>query len=262
MQVTFRGVRGSAPWATSGSMVHGCNTPCLEVREESTGAALLLDAGTGIISAGPRITRVLLTHYHWDHVQGLPFFAPLYDRGHHVEIWGPRLGGAGPESVAALFEKPFYPVAMQQLASIPTFHTVEAAELTIGGFEIRAQKLNHPGGSLAYRIRGQAGDLVYATDHEFGTAEHDQGLARFVRGARAVILDAHFTPEELQGYRGWGHSSWDQCARLASENDVAQLWLFHHKPGRTDEEIGRIEAAAGGVFGPARAAREGFTFEV
>jgi len=249
-------------------MAHGCNTPCVEVRDGRAGAVLILDAGTGIMGAagaltsGTRVARVLLTHYHWDHVQGLPLLAPLYETGWAAEIWGPRLGGAGAESIEALFQNPFYPVTMRQLPSAPTLHTVDGTELEIAGFHIAAQALNHPGGALAYRVRGQTGDLVYATDHEFGTAEHDQALARFVRGARAVILDSHFTPEELPGYRGWGHSSWDQCARFAAQHDVGQLWLFHHKPGRTDAEMGRIEAAAAGVFGPTRAAREGVSFEV
>jgi phosphoribosyl 1,2-cyclic phosphodiesterase len=243
-------------------MAHGCNTPCVEIGDERTGAALILDGGTGIMSAAPRATRVLLTHYHWDHVQGLPFYAPLSERGRSVEIWGPRFGGAGPESIEALFHKPFYPVALQQLASAPTFHTVGAAELEIGGFQIRTQTLNHPGGALAYRVRSPSGDLVYATDHEFGSAGHDEALARFVRGARALIVDAHFTPEELHGHRGWGHSSWDQGARFAEANGVGQVWLFHHKPGRTDDEVVRIEAAAAGLFAPTRAAREGASFEV
>jgi phosphoribosyl 1,2-cyclic phosphodiesterase len=252
------------------------------VHDERTGAVLILDAGTGIVgalrtcpvpnadgagrrpgvaSAAPA-ARVLLTHYHWDHIQGLPFFTPLYESGWAAEIWGPRIEAAGPGSVDALFRKPFYPVSMRQLPSAPTMQTVDGPEVQIGDFHIATQALNHPGGALAYRIRGRTGDVVYATDHEFGTAEHDQPLARFVRGARAVILDSHFTPEELPGHRGWGHSSWDQCAQFASRSEVGQLWLFHHKPGRTDAEIERIEAAASRIFAPTRAAREGVTFEV
>ena len=269
MRITFFGVRGSVPWATSASMAYGCNTACVEVRDERTGAALLLDAGTGIIGAHRHAegaagseARIVLSHYHWDHVQGLPFFAPFAATGSRVEIWGPHLEGSSPASIRGVFQKPFYPLAPEEMPSAPSLHVIDAAELDVGGFQLATQPLNHPGGSMAYRVRGRTGDLVYATDHEFGSAEHDAALARFVRGARAVILDSHFTPEELPAHRGWGHSSWDQCARFAAAHDIGQLWLFHHQPGRSDADVDRIEAAAGSVFASTRAAREGVSFEV
>ena len=109
--------------------------------------------------------------------------------------------------------------------------------MQIGGFDVSAIPLNHPGGAFAYRVRGQTGDLVYATDHEFGDPAFDEPLAEFARGAAALVLDAHFTPEELPAHRGWGHSHWRQCAEFAGRVDAGGLWLFHHKPGRTDEAL-------------------------
>jgi phosphoribosyl 1,2-cyclic phosphodiesterase len=269
MRITFRGVRGSVPWATSESIGVGCNTPCVEVRDERTGSTLLFDAGTGIVgplvdarAAPASAARIVLSHYHWDHVQGLPFLAPLSAAGARVEIWGPQFDGISPASVRGIFQSPFYPVPLEQMPGTASLHVIDAPELEIGGFRIATQRLNHPGGSVAYRVRGAAGDLVYATDHEFGSAAHDEALAAFVRGARAVVLDAHFTPDELATRVGWGHGSWAQCAQLAASQGAGQLWLFHHMPGRSDADVARIEESAAAVFPQTRAAREGVSFEV
>lgn len=256
------------PWATSASIGHGCNTPCVEVSDERTGAVLILDGGSGIVGVGralgdrARAVPILLTHYHWDHTQGLPFFDPFYKVGWSPEIWAPRLGDIDRSWVNTIFQSPFYPVPYDQLASRPSLHLVDERGSQIGGFGVRTQRLHHPGGALAYRVRGDTGDVVYATDHEFGNPAIDESLAAFARGARAIILDAHFTPEELPAHRGWGHSSWRQCADFAAAQEIGQLWLFHHKPGRTDTEMKQIEAAAAAMFGPTRAAREGVSFEV
>jgi ribonuclease BN (tRNA processing enzyme) len=124
------------------------------------------------------------------------------------------------------------------------------------------QPLNHPGGAFAYRIHGAKGDVVYATDHEFGNAAIDQQLVAFCRGASAVISDAHFTPEELPRHRGWGHASWRQVADFARASGVDHLWLFHHKPGRSDRDLSMIELDARRVFPATTAARESLSFEI
>ena len=150
----------------------------------------------------------------------------------------------------------------EQLPARPVVRLVEAGDVSIGGFSIRALPLNHPGGAFAYRMAGAAGDLVYATDHEFGDTAIDEALGAFASGARALILDAHFTPDELPAHQGWGHSSWRQCAEFAAAHGVGHLWLFHHRPGRTDPEMAAIEAAARAIFEATTAAREGITFEI
>ncbi len=265
MRVQFWGVRGSVPYATPASIGHGCNTPCIELIGEDPGRRLLLDAGSGIVGAGspdgtPAIS-ILLTHYHWDHVQGLPFFAPLYRPGTAVTVWAPALGRQYAD-IETMFEAPFFPVPYDRLPSRPAIRMIVAGKTTINGFDVSAQPLNHPGGSFAYRIRGTGGDVVYATDHEFGNDHIDAALQRFASGASAVILDSHFTPDEMAHHKGWGHGDWAQCARFAARCGVARLWLFHHKPGRTDDEMRQIEGAAREVFKETNAAKEGVAFNV
>jgi phosphoribosyl 1,2-cyclic phosphodiesterase len=266
MLIRFWGVRGSTPWAVAESMAHGCNTPCVEIVDERSGRTLVLDAGTGLVGLGgalaaaPQHVSILLSHYHWDHIQGLLLFAPLYQPGHRVEIFGPRLGDIGTEWAAPMFSEPFFPVTLGGLSSRPRFAIVEPGEVDIAGFHIRTHALSHPGGSWAYRISGPGGDLVYATDHELGDAAADGELATFAFNAGALIIDAHFTPEEHARSRGIGHGSWRLGAELASNASAGHLWLFHHKPGRTDRELTDIETAARQIFPATHAAREGSTF--
>jgi phosphoribosyl 1,2-cyclic phosphodiesterase len=266
VKLRFWGVRGSVPWTIPAAIGHGCNTPCLEITDES-GHTLVIDAGSGIVGLGPAIVGsprdlpILLTHYHWDHVQGLPFFAPLYRPGTAVTVWAPALGRQYAD-IETMFEAPFFPVPYDRLPSRPAIRMIVAGETTINGFDVSAQPLNHPGGSFAYRIRGTGGDVVYATDHEFGNDHIDAALERFASGASAVILDAHFTPDEMAHHKGWGHGDWAQCARFAARCGVARLWLFHHKPGRTDDEMRQIEGAAREVFKETNAAKEGVAFNV
>jgi phosphoribosyl 1,2-cyclic phosphodiesterase len=268
MRVRFFGVRGSVPWATADSIGHGCNTPCIEVTDEVSGDVLVLDAGSGIagvavsLGSSPRAIPILLTHYHWDHVQGLPFFPPFYQHGWTPTIWAPRLRSVDPGWIDSMFQSPFHPVPFGQLPSRPTVTLIDSGTLEIGGFRIGAQPLRHPGGAFAYRIGGPSGDLVYVSDHEFGDPEIDGALSRFSSGAAAIILDAHFTPEELPSHAGWGHATWLQCSEFAAANDIGALWLCHHKPGRTDVAMEAIEAAARGIFAHTTAAREGDQFTI
>ncbi len=266
MRVRFWGVRGSVPWATPGSIGHGCNTPCVEIVDEVSGRRLILDAGSGIVGVGATLDAVtnipiVLTHYHWDHVQGLPFFAPLYRPGCAVTVWAPALGRQFAD-IETMFESPFFPVPYDRLPSRPAIRMNGVGRVAINGFDVSAQPLNHPGGSFAYRIGGANGDLVYATDHEFGNADIDLALAHFSRGARALVMDSHFTPEEMPAHKGWGHSDWSQSAQFAASCGAKQLWLFHHKPGRPDEDMREIEAAVQKVFATTCAAKEGDSFLV
>jgi phosphoribosyl 1,2-cyclic phosphodiesterase len=268
MRVRFWGVRGSVPWATPESIGHGCNTPCVEVRDEETGALLVLDAGSGIVGLGHSLSAedssvpILLTHYHWDHTQGLPFFSPFFNPGATPSTWAPHLEGVSVEWVERIFASPYFPVPFGQLPNQPIVTLVQAGTFEIGGFRISVQPLHHPGGAFAYRIHGARGDVVYATDHEFGNPDLDEQLAAFCLNASAVISDAHFTPAELPRHFGWGHASWRQVTEFASACGAGHLYLFHHKPGRSDHELALIESSARRVFPATSAAKEGMSFEI
>jgi phosphoribosyl 1,2-cyclic phosphodiesterase len=267
MRVRFWGVRGSVSWATAPSIGHGCNTPCVSVSRES-GEILVLDAGSGIVGVGEmlrdvsRPVPIVLSHYHWDHLQGLPFFAPFYQPGAAPTIWAPALDSSDHACVEVMFRSPYFAVPRDQLASPPVLRLLQPGRSTIESFAITAIRLNHPGGAFGYRIAGSRGDLVYATDHELGEARFDEALGHFVAGAAALILDAHFTPEEASRHRGWGHSCWATAARFAAAHDVGRLWLFHHKPGRTDTELSDIANRARAIFPATDVAGEGDTFEL
>ena len=270
MRVQFRGVRGSVPWSMPEAIIHGCNTPCLEISDDRTGGILVLDAGSGIFGVNPGSTRavapqpvsLVLTHYHWDHLLGLPFFPTLYQPGWGLTIHTPTLESYDPSWLDTIFKSPFFPVPHDQLPNKPRVQMVQPGLVPIDGFRVTALALNHPGGSLAYRIEGAGGDFVYATDHEFGNPVFDRPLAAFADGAAAIVLDAHFTPDELSHHRGWGHSDWRQCAEFAAANRIGRLWLFHHHPGRSDQALDDIRAQARKIFRATDTAKEGTSIEI
>lgn len=262
LTVRFLGVRGSI--ATPGpDKTAGGNTACIEVCAGDT--RIILDAGTGLrvlgderMKTGPRHSTLLLSHLHWDHVAGLPFFTPIYVPGHRVEIAsGPN--GVMPleDSIRALFRAPFFPVDFADLEQQISVRELRANErFTIGDITITMAKLNHPDPVYGFRLEHDGHSIVYATDTEHFACV-DPTLKKLAAGADILIYDAQYTPEEYPSKVGWGHSTWLAGTELARAAGVPQLVLFHHDPNRTDDQVAAIEAAASACLPGTVAAREG-----
>ena len=264
LTVRFLGVRGSI--ATPGShTTAGGNTACVEVCAGDT--RIILDAGTGLrmlgderMASGPRQSTILLSHLHWDHVAGLPFFTPIYVPGHRVEIAsGPNGVMSHDDAIRSLFRAPFFPIDFSDLGGQVTTRELRANDrFTIGDITITMAKLNHPDPVYGFRLEHGGQSIVYATDTEHFACV-DPTLYKLAAGADILIYDAQYTPEEYPTKVGWGHSTWLAGAELARAAGVPRLVLFHHDPGRTDTQLAAIEAEACAALPATVAAREGLT---
>jgi phosphoribosyl 1,2-cyclic phosphodiesterase len=233
------------------AIIHGCNTPCIEVHDERSGGILVFDAGSGIvgvdpamISKAPAAVSLILTHYHWDHLLGLPFFSTLYQPGWDLTIHTPTLESHDPSWLDTMFKSPFFPVPYQHLPNKPRVQMVQPGVLSIPDFDVTALDLNHPGGALAYRVKGTHGDFVYATDHEFGDPKYDEPLADFASGAM-MVLD-RTTPTSCRSIAA-GHSDWRQSAEFAAANDSRPV-AVPPRPGRSDQALAGIRVEAQKIF--------------
>lgn len=260
LRVQFWGTRGSIPSPGPKTVRYGGNTPCVEVRTDD-GWLLILDAGTGVRELGRSLIErangapiggdIFLTHAHWDHIQGLPFFGPIFQRGNRFTIWGSKSLETSIDRVVRDQMSPVvFPVAFEQLDAVVDFRELAEGEEAAGtGYTVRAHPVRHPGGALGYRFmsgNGEDGALVYISDNEMNpSAKYDAPkqwrakLVEFVRGARVLIHDTMYTREEYDHHRGWGHSTYQDAVQLALDAGVQQLVLFHHKPERTDDEVDR-----------------------
>jgi phosphoribosyl 1,2-cyclic phosphodiesterase len=259
LRLQFWGTRGSIPTPGRNTVRYGGNTPCVEVRT-SEGWLIILDAGTGIRELGrslisrangaPIAGDIFLTHAHWDHIQGIPFFGPIFQRGNHFTIWGAKaLQMSIGRVVRDQMSPVVFPVSFEELNATIDFSEIAEECRRGNGYEVRAYQVRHPGGALGYRFTEQNDSnraLVYISDNELGPgAKYDtrtawrDGLVEFVRDAKVLVHDTMYTAEEYDHFRGWGHSTYDEAVELALEGGVEQLVLYHHKPERSDDEVDR-----------------------
>lgn len=271
-KLSFWGVRGSTPTVDPSTWRFGGNTPCLELIAPD-GTQFILDCGTGLRMLGnrgvspdtphPLESHIFVTHYHWDHIQGIPFFAPLYAEKNQFHFYSYRSKFLGRDSLKQVFEAqmavPYFPVDMSAMNAKRKFKEVTGGDtFKIGQNEITTGWLNHPQGCLGFRIDTSAGSVVYATDNEPGDPKLDQSLRELAAGADIFINDAQYTPEQLVTNRkGWGHSSWLDGVRVAKEVGAKTLVLFHHDPDSTDRVVDSILRHARDEFDSVFAASEG-----
>jgi phosphoribosyl 1,2-cyclic phosphodiesterase/DNA-binding response OmpR family regulator len=263
MQVRFWGTRGSIATPGRSTVRYGGNTSCVEIRADS-GAIILIDCGTGAHALGQKLQaegmagvgHILISHTHWDHIQGLPFFGPLFTAGNEWHIYGPRgLGQSLKEVLAGQMEYAYFPVALNSFAAKVHFHEVVEGAFQIEDVRVTTQFLNHPALTVGYRIEADGATLVYASDHEPHSPDAGQGHSEaveggdvahidFVRDADLLIHDAQYTAAEYPAKIGWGHSTIEYVTDIAAAAHVRQVALFHHDPARTDDALDAIVAEA------------------
>ncbi|HQI16990.1 MAG TPA: MBL fold metallo-hydrolase [Bacillota bacterium] len=263
--VTFWGVRGSRPVPGPGTVIYGGNTPCVEVRIGKR--LIILDAGTGITNLGFKLMQepgpvrgdIFITHVHWDHIQGFPFFLPAFKRGNSFNIYG-----EGKEEITfeALIRRtmrfPNFPVPLENLGAAMHFKELKPGDVIDirDGITVHTVANSHPDGGVSYRIQYGEKSCCYVTDYEHGS-DKAEGLIRLCEGTDLLIYDSYFTDAEYPAHKGWGHSTWEEGLALQEKAGVRQLLLFHHKPERSDEEMAALESKIIGKHPMAKAAREG-----
>ena len=267
MNITFWGVRGSAPCFSRDRVHFGTNTSCLEIREHGV-ERLIFDGGTGLVALGDHLDRtdydegdvlhLFFSHFHWDHIQGLPFFKPVYRKGTKIIIYGRQ----GVETVlTSQLVPPFCPIPLEAVAAELEFVAL-GGPVTLGHFIVTPFELNHPQGSLGYGVEAAGRKVVYATDTEPDGGPMDRLLRESARGANLLIMDSNNAVEEEERRRGWGHSTWRDCVAVARDAGVRALVLNHHDAFQDDDAVHLKESAAKAEFAGALCAREGLTLAV
>ena len=257
MKVTLWGTRGSLATPGATTTRYGGNTSCASVYG-ADGTVLVLDAGTGIRPLGMALPQSLrrvdicLTHLHLDHIQGLGFFAPLYNPAVEVHIWGPTSTTLSlRDRLMRYLSPPLFPVRLRELPCQLSLHETPCADFTIGEFRITSALICHPGPTVGYRITTADATLAYVTDHEPALGVPDfpmsgEWTSGYDLAAEADLLihDAQYSSEEYAQYVGWGHSSIQHAIAFAALARVQHLVLFHHDPGHTDQDIDRLTTEA------------------
>lgn len=255
MDLSFWGVRGTLPVPGEKSVRYGGNTSCVTI-EFSCGDFLIFDAGSGIkelsnwmMSLGQKKieAKIFISHPHWDHINALPFFVPLYIQGNIFEVFGPRHDDITVHQlISAQMDGVYFPITIQEFASSVTFRDLHEEELEFDGITIKTMLLHHPGQCLGYRIEYKGRSICYITDNELFLEDDEEHydsfyvrrLAKFIEGCDALITDSTYTDEEYaNGKVGWGHSCISQVIDLADRANVKTLYLFHHDPDQTDDDI-------------------------
>ncbi len=250
MRLTFWGTRGSIPSPGKGKEYYGGNTTCLEIILNS-GIQIIIDAGTGIRELGNNMLKnqivaknsyLILTHFHWDHIQGFPFFVPAYIKGNSFIVMGvERDKEKLKQIIANQMRIPYFPVGLDTMQDQLIFEELFSDGAEIGGARIYYVRTNHPQDTLAFRFEENGKVLTFITDCELNSGAKDakpiEYFAKFCKNSDYLIVDAQFTEQELPNRFGWGHSSNMDALKLAELSDSKTLILFHHDPSHNDEFI-------------------------
>lgn len=264
-KVKFWGVRGSIATPSPRHIGFGGNTSCVELKIGNR--VIILDAGTGIRNLGHWLLRrnvtrgdLFLSHTHWDHINGFPFFSPAFEADRHFTIHAGHLidkGGIG-RVLASQMQQPFFPVPLEKMgASIDNVDFRAGDSFKLGGnIKVRTAPLNHPDGATGYRFEYGGKSVCYVTDTEHVPGQPDQNILALIEGADLVIYDSTYTDKEFEKHVGWGHSTWQEGVRLCRAAGVKTLAIFHHDPDHEDLFMEALEAEARQLWSGALVARE------
>lgn len=276
-KLKFYGVRGSIPVCSPSANIFGGNTTCfyldLLVKDPKEKIIVVFDAGTGIRQLGKDIasgeigrTEYILihfTHFHWDHIQGFPFFAPAYFENQKIALFSPHCLTENPEELKQIFmrqmQSEYFPVQLNNMGAELLFYTDEQFQQVLHldtQVTLQYRLHNHPGGAYSYRLDGYGKSVVICTDLEHGE-DIDPEVVEFCRGADLLIHEAQYTDEELSQRRGWGHSSYNQAIEVAKRAKVKQLYITHHDPDHDDNFLQKMEAECQEKFPNCFLAKEG-----
>ncbi len=255
MRARCWGTRGSVPTPGISTAGFGGNTSCLEITA-SSGRRFIFDAGSGIRLLGESITRrgewpradLFLTHFHWDHIQGLPFFGPLYHPSTHLRIHGPKQGDTDIMTlIAGQMAPTYFPIPFEAVSAHLEFRHLEGDPWVSDEVEVTSMRVRHPGYTHGYKIRAGEASVAYFPDAELEGGHYPitprqnrDAMVRFLAGVDLLFHDGMYSDAEYPRREGWGHSSFTQAVHLAEEAGVKRLYLFHHAPERSDDELSRI----------------------
>ena len=250
-EITFWGTRGTLATPDSECSKAGGNTVCVEVR--CGDQIIVCDAGTGIRQLGSKLIEeekysnlhILLSHAHYDHVEGIPFFAPLFSDKCQVDIWCGKLDGSKNtrDTVEGFMKRPYFPVGPEVFRAKTKYHLLKNKQsFEIGrNIVVKTMPLVHPGGATAYRIEFEGKSFSYVTDTEHKPGETNQAILEFIKDTDMFIYDASLTDEELPEFAGYGHSTWEEGLRLAQAANAKKYFAFHHMPFRCDRDLNKID---------------------
>ncbi len=251
MRITFYGTRGSIAVARKETTKYGGNTTCLFV-ESKKGDAIVIDAGTGIRQLGADLLKhkkdilhLVFTHYHWDHIQGFPFFAPLFFKNKKIAIYGSKKEATAKRALVYQMTKPYFPAALGGFPAAITFKDLKSP-MKIGAIIVQTIVTNHPDYTVGLKFTEGKNSFVFLTDNELFAKNSRTPYKRFVsfvKGARFFAHDAQYTDDIYEKRIGWGHSTFSQVLKLAHDSGVKNVIFTHHDHGSTDRFIDRIVAS-------------------
>lgn len=262
--ITFWGVRGSTPCANKENMEYGGNTTCMQIHIPDSEEILILDSGTGIRNLGNELDqkqgvingRIFITHPHWDHIQGFPFFKPIYSAKNHFEIHMPAQADGGCKDIlSGHLTKTFFPVTLEMIDANLVYITQPQEKVEYANYDVEYMLANHTINTAVYKIHIKGRQIVFCPDNELapkgsrGDIKFYAKLADFFQDADVLVHDAQYDLESYKDRQGWGHSAWEEVVAFASSSNIKRLFLTHHDPDSSDEDLHKLDDCLQKEFG-------------